>query len=94
MWFFTRRDTAMKETICAALLGVLLAPALAGAQAQAPPGLGTQEFGLSPRKKGVRGRDFANLSRPQPRVHCDTAVGCFPERHSAQTWLITREKAS
>jgi hypothetical protein len=50
MWFFRGKDTAMKETICAALLAVLLAPATAGAQAQAPPGLGTQEFGLSPRE--------------------------------------------
>ena len=38
----------MKETICAGLLAVFLAPAVAAAQA--PPGLGTQEFGLSPRE--------------------------------------------
>jgi hypothetical protein len=38
----------MKETICAGLLAVLLAPAIAAAQA--PPGLGTEEFGLSPRE--------------------------------------------
>ena len=38
----------MKETICAGLLTVFLAPAVAAAQA--PPGLGTQEFGLSPRE--------------------------------------------
>jgi hypothetical protein len=38
----------MKEMIYAGLLAVLLAPAMAAAQA--PPGLGTQEFGLSPRE--------------------------------------------
>src|ERR1700682_2984533 len=46
--FFIGKDTAMKETICAGLLAVFLAPAVAAAQA--PPGLGTQEFGLSPRE--------------------------------------------
>ena len=39
----------MKETIRAGLIAVILAPAMAAAQATAPPGLGTQEFGLSPR---------------------------------------------
>jgi hypothetical protein len=40
----------MKETICAGLFAVLLAPAMAAAQAQPKPGLGTEEFGLSPRE--------------------------------------------
>ena len=40
----------MKKTICVALLAVLLAPAMAAAQVRAPPGLGTEEFGLSPRE--------------------------------------------
>jgi hypothetical protein len=48
MEFFIGKDTAMKETICAGLVAVFLAPAVAAAQA--PPGLGTQEFGLSPRE--------------------------------------------
>src|SRR5262249_24728547 len=40
----------MKNTICAGLLAVLLTPAMAAAQAKAPPGLGTEEFGMSPRE--------------------------------------------
>lgn len=47
----------MKKTICASLLAVLLTPAAvlltpatAAAQAKAPPGLGTEEFGMSPRE--------------------------------------------
>jgi hypothetical protein len=40
----------MKATICASLLAVLLTPAIAAAQAKAPHGLGTEEFGLSPRE--------------------------------------------
>jgi hypothetical protein len=43
-------DAVMKNTICAGLLAVLLTPATAFAQAKAPPGLGTEEFGLSPRE--------------------------------------------
>jgi hypothetical protein len=50
MWFCVGKDTAMKETICAGLLAVLLAPTVAVAQTKAPPGLGTEEFGLSPRE--------------------------------------------
>ena len=38
----------MKKTICASLFVVLLAPAMAAAQA--PKGLGTEEFGMSPRE--------------------------------------------
>jgi hypothetical protein len=38
----------MKKTICASLFAVLLAPAIAAAQA--PKGLGTEEFGMSPRE--------------------------------------------
>ncbi len=38
----------MKKTICASLFAVLLAPAIA--TAQAPKGLGTEEFGMSPRE--------------------------------------------
>jgi hypothetical protein len=38
----------MKEIICAGVVAVLLTPAIAVAQAQ--PGLGTEEFGLSPRE--------------------------------------------
>jgi hypothetical protein len=48
--FFVGKETAMKKTICAGLLAVLLAPAMSTAQVQAPPGLGTEEFGLSPRE--------------------------------------------
>src|SRR5215467_9729725 len=40
----------MKNTICVGLLAVLLTPATAAAQAQAPPGLGTEEFGMSPKE--------------------------------------------
>jgi hypothetical protein len=40
----------MKNTICVGLLAVLLTPATAAAQAKAPPGLGTEEFGMSPRE--------------------------------------------
>ena len=40
----------MKQRIYAGVIAVLLAPAMAAAQAQAPPGLGTEEFGLSPRE--------------------------------------------
>src|SRR5919109_1527184 len=47
---FFGEETAMKETICAGLLAVLLLPSTAAAQAKAPPGLGTEEFGLSPRE--------------------------------------------
>lgn len=38
----------MKEAICASLFAVLVAPAIA--LAQTPPGLGTEEFGLSQRE--------------------------------------------
>lgn len=44
------KNIAMKSTIYAGLLAVLLAPTMAAAQAQAPPGLGTEEFGMSPRE--------------------------------------------
>lgn len=40
----------MKYTICASFFAIILLPALAAAQAKAPPGLGTEEFGLSPRE--------------------------------------------
>jgi len=40
----------MKKTMCASLFAVLLAPAIAAAQVQAPKGLGTEEFGMSPRE--------------------------------------------
>ena len=40
----------MKVTICAGLLAVLLAPTMAAAQVQPQPGLGTEEFGMSPRE--------------------------------------------
>jgi hypothetical protein len=50
MWFYVGKDTAMKETIYAGLLAVLLAPAIADAQVQPQPGLGTEEFGMSPRE--------------------------------------------
>ena len=40
----------MKRTICAGLFALLLTPATAAAQAQAPKGLGTEEFGMSPRE--------------------------------------------
>lgn len=40
----------MKKTICASLLAVLLTPAMAAAQSKAPPGLGTEEFGMTQRE--------------------------------------------
>src|SRR5262245_30076389 len=40
----------MKERIYAGLIVILLAPAVAMAQSKAPPGLGTEEFGFSPRE--------------------------------------------
>jgi hypothetical protein len=40
----------MRRAICTGLFVVLLAPAIAAAQAQAPKGLGTEEFGMSPRE--------------------------------------------
>jgi hypothetical protein len=49
LWFFVGKETAMKKMICAGLL-VLLAPAMATAQVQPKPGLGTEEFGLSQRE--------------------------------------------
>ena len=45
-----KKDAVMRETICAGLVVVLLAPAMAAAQVQAPPGLGTEEFGMSPKE--------------------------------------------
>ena len=42
------RDSVMKKSICAGLFAVLLAPAIAAAQA--PKGVGTEEFGMSPRE--------------------------------------------
>lgn len=45
-----RMGTAMRKKICAGLVAVLLAPAMATAQVQSQPGLGTEEFGLSPRE--------------------------------------------
>jgi hypothetical protein len=50
MWFSIGKDSAMKNTICAGLLALLLTPATAAAQAKAPPALGTEEFGMSPRE--------------------------------------------
>jgi hypothetical protein len=50
MWMFIRKDAAMKGTIYAGLLTVVLALAMVAAQAQPKPGLGTEEFGLSPRE--------------------------------------------
>jgi hypothetical protein len=47
---FNRKGTPMKKTIYAGLLAVLVAPAMATAQVQPQPGLGTEEFGLSPRE--------------------------------------------
>jgi len=44
------RDAIMRETIYAGLITVLLVPALAAAQTPAPPGLGTEEFGMSPKE--------------------------------------------
>src|SRR5258705_2384793 len=44
------RDAIMRETIYAGLISVLLVPALAAAQTPAPPGLGTEEFGMSPKE--------------------------------------------
>src|SRR6185295_5507032 len=40
----------MKKAICLGLAAVLLAPGIAAAQVQAPKGLGTEEFGMSPRE--------------------------------------------
>src|SRR5262245_9610160 len=40
----------MNERIFVGLIAILLAPAMAMAQSKAPPGLGTEEFGLSPRE--------------------------------------------
>ena len=40
----------MKQWIYAGVIAILLAPAIAAAQSKAPPGLGTEEFGLSPRE--------------------------------------------
>jgi hypothetical protein len=48
MWFFIAKDSVMTKTIYAGLFAVLLAPAIAAAQA--PKGLGTEEFGMSPRE--------------------------------------------
>src|SRR6267142_4561359 len=42
------KDSVMKKMICAGVFAVLLAPAIA--TAQAPKGLGTEEFGMSPRE--------------------------------------------
>jgi len=44
------RDTTMKATISASVFAVLLTPIVAAAQVKAPPGLGTEEFGMSPRE--------------------------------------------
>ena len=42
------KDSVMKRAICAGLFAVLFAPAIAAAQA--PKGLGTEEFGMSQRE--------------------------------------------
>jgi hypothetical protein len=39
-----------KISICAGLLAVFLAPTMSGAQVKPQPGLGTEEFGMSPRE--------------------------------------------
>jgi hypothetical protein len=44
------KDATIKEKIYAGLLAIVLTPAVAMAQSKAPPGLGTEEFGLSPRE--------------------------------------------
>src|SRR5215510_6775069 len=45
-----KKNAIMRETIYAGLIAVLLTPATAAAQAKAPPGLGTEEFGMSPKE--------------------------------------------
>ena len=50
MKFTIGKYADMKLTICVGLLVVLLAPTIAGAQSPPQPGLGTEEFGLSPRE--------------------------------------------
>jgi len=40
----------MKRAICASLFAILLTPVAAAAQVQPQPGLGTEEFGMSPRE--------------------------------------------
>ncbi|MEY9159266.1 hypothetical protein [Bradyrhizobium japonicum] len=44
-----RRGNAMKRALCTGLFTILFAPVMAAA-AEAPKGLGTEEFGLSPRE--------------------------------------------
>jgi hypothetical protein len=46
--FVIGEGSVMRITICASLVAVLFAPAMA--TAQAPKGLGTEEFGMSPRE--------------------------------------------
>ena len=46
--FVIGEDSVMRKTICAGLFAVLFAPVMAAAQA--PKGLGTEEFGMSPRE--------------------------------------------
>src|SRR6187551_832313 len=46
--FVIGEGSVMRITICASLVAVLFAPAMAAAQA--PKGLGTEEFGMSPRE--------------------------------------------
>jgi hypothetical protein len=46
--FVIGEDSVMRKTICAGLVAVLFAPVMAAAQA--PKGLGTEEFGMSPRE--------------------------------------------
>jgi len=48
--FVHGKDSVMKRAICTGLFAVLFAAAMAAAQAQAPKGLGTEEFGMSPRE--------------------------------------------
>src|SRR5258706_14647660 len=45
-----KQDAIMRETIFAGVIALLLAPGIAAAQTLAPPGLGTEEFGMSPKE--------------------------------------------
>ncbi len=45
-----KHEAIMRKTIYASVIAVLLAPGIAAAQTRAPPGLGTEEFGMSPKE--------------------------------------------
>jgi hypothetical protein len=72
--FVIGEDSIMRKTICAGLFAVLFAPVMAAAQA--PKGLCTEEFGMSPRELQAIEKTEELIARcmPDPNVRCGSML--------------------